>query len=219
MATDLPRPRGDGLQAEIYETLRTAILGGTLAPGERLLELHLARHFGTSQTPVREALRHLTQERLVEYRPRRGTYVRMPRLEEVADVYSLRAELEVWAARRFMSRATAEDHERLLVNVGELDRAATHGDYTGVVNADMQVHRALCEASGSPLLLEIWTAIDNRVRGLRASSSPPSKAALKDLADQHRGIVDAVLSGDAEAAEQLIREHMRAAPPDIPHGS
>lgn len=143
----------------------------------------------------------------------------MPRLAELEDVYSLRAELEVWAARRFLTRATDNDREPLLTILDELERAALHGDYGAVVKADMQVHRTICEGSGSPLLLEIWTAIDSRVRGLRARTRPPSRAELKELVDRHRRIVDAVLSGDEDRTERLIRDHMRTAPRDIPHDS
>lgn len=214
---ELPRVRGEGLQGEIYQLLRQAILTGTLAPGERLLELHLARQFGTSQTPVREALRRLVEERLVEYRPRRGTYVRKPRLGELEDVYSLRAELEAWAARRLIARKDANDHYRLRQALQRLEQAAAKRDIQGVVDADMEIHRTLCECCGSPLLLEIWTAVDSRVRGLRSHSPTPTRTEFRQLVDQHRGIVEALISGDIRLANRRIREHMRTAPQDIPH--
>lgn len=213
----LPRATGHGLQGEIYDMLKEAIVTGALAPGERLLQLSLAEHFGTSQTPVREALRRLVQESLVEYVPRRGTYVRKPRLSEVEDVYSLRAELEVWAARRFVERASEQDRAALQEHLRGLTKAAAEDDYQRFVDADMRLHEAVCRGSGSSLLFEIWTSVDNRVRGLRAASRSATSRRYPGLVEQHRAIVEALLHGDPETGERLIREHMAAGPQDIPH--
>lgn len=213
----LPRPQseGHGLQGEIHQTLKSAILSGALAPGTRLLQVQLADHFGTSQTPVREALRRLIQERLAEYVPRRGTYVREPRAAEVEDIYSLRAELEVWAARRFITRASEEERAELEQHLTDLNAAAAADAYLHFVDADMALHETICRGSGSPLLVEIWTAIDNRVRGLRTSSRRATTRRYPELAVEHSEIVRALLAGDAIAAEASLRKHLAEGPADI----
>lgn len=214
---NLPRPRveGHGLQGEIHDLLKEAILSGDLAPGARLLQAPLAEHFGTSQTPVREALRRLIQEKLIDYVPRRGAFVREPQREEVEDVYSLRAELEVWAARRFPARATARQRSALRRELRNLTEAAAADDYPGFVDADMALHEAICEGSGSELLVEIWTAMDNRIRGLRTSTRRATTRRYPELAVEHQAIVDALVTGDVDAAEQALRTHLAEGPGDI----
>ena len=214
---DLARPRADGhgLQGEIHDALREAILAGSLPPGARLLQAPLAEHFGTSQTPVREALRRLVQENLIEYVPRRGTFVRQPERTEVEDVYSLRAELEVWAAHRFPLRATARQRADLGRHLRNLSRAAAADDYQGFVDADMALHQTICEGSGSRLLVEIWTAMDSRVRGLRTSTRPATTRRYPELAVEHQEIVEGLLGGDVPAAERALRTHLARGPGDI----
>lgn len=212
-----PHSEGHGLQGEIHSTLKAAILGGELAPGFRLLQVPLAQHFGTSQTPVREALRRLVQEKLVEYVPRRGMYVRQPVQAEVEDVYSLRAELEVWAARRFVSRATEEQRAELSRHLDDLATATAADDYQAFIDADMALHETICRGSGSTLLVEIWTAMDNRVRGLRVSTREATRRRYPELAVEHEQIVRALLDGDVDLAERGLRQHLAEGPADILH--
>lgn len=214
---DLPRPHvdGHGLQGEIHDALRDAILTGGLPPGARLLQAPLAEHFGTSQTPVREALRRLIQENLIEYVPRRGAFVRQPERTEVEDVYSLRAELEVWAVHRFPLRATARQRADLRRHLRDLSEAAAADDYQGFVDADMGLHQTICEGSGSRLLVEIWTAMDSRVRGLRTSTRRATRRRYPELATEHQEIVEALLGGDVRAAEKALRAHLAEGPGDI----
>jgi DNA-binding GntR family transcriptional regulator len=214
---DLPHPRvdGHGLQGEIHDVLRDAILAGSLPPGARLLQAPLAEHFGTSQTPVREALRRLIQEKLIEYVPRRGAFVREPERTEVEDVYSLRAELEVWAAHRFPLRATGRQRAELRHHLRTLTKAAAADDYQRFVDADMALHQTICEGSGSELLVEIWTAMDNRIRGLRTSIRRATTRRYPELAIEHREIVEGLLRGDVPAAERALRTHLAEGPADI----
>lgn len=204
----LPRLRGAGLQEEIYQALRQAILRGALPPGERLRELSLARQFGTSQTPVREALRRLGQEGLVTTFPHRGTFVTRLSPAEVEEVYSLRAELESWAARRFVERAAPADLEALRGHLAAMRAAAARGDPAGVVEADLWFHRALCEGSGSALLVQLWTLIDGRVRGMMPVANLLYAGGLQQVAEIHGPILEALQAGDAAAAEARIRQHM-----------
>jgi DNA-binding GntR family transcriptional regulator len=95
------------LSEEAYDMLRAAILGGRLQPGERIVEADIARQMRTSRSPVREAVRKLEHETLVEYVPRRGTIVVGLSREDVADAYQLRAHLEAYGARLAATRASA----------------------------------------------------------------------------------------------------------------
>lgn len=196
-------------QQEAYERLKAAILAGALAPGARLTELDLARQFGTSQAPIREALRRLEPEGLVRAFPRRGTYVTRLTAREIEEVYSLRAELEAYAVRRYIERADSDAlalPRRLFV---ELRDAAARDDQAAVVETDIRFHRALCDGAGNALLGQVWALIDGRVRGMMAVGDLLS-GDLRRIAQLHLPLVEAIEARDAARAETLIREHLRA---------
>src|SRR4029077_10666689 len=96
------------LSEEAYDVLRAAILSGRLAPGARLVEADIARQMAISRSPVREAVRKLEREGMVEYKPRRGTVVVGLSRDDVADAYQLRAHLEAYGARLAAPPAAAE---------------------------------------------------------------------------------------------------------------
>lgn len=195
-------------QQEVYARLRAAILSGALAPGARLTELDLARQFGTSQAPIREALRRLEQEGLVRAFPRRGTYVTRLTAPEIEEVYSLRAELEAYAVRRYIERA---DRDALALPrrlLAELRDAAARDDQAALVEADLRFHRALCDGAGNDLLGQVWSLIDGRVRGMMAVGDLLS-GDLRRIAELHLPLVAAIEARDTTRAEALIREHLR----------
>lgn len=193
---------------EIYQRLKSAILAGVLAPGARLTELDLARQFGTSQAPVREALRRLEQEGLVRAFPRRGTYVTRLTSREVEEVYSLRAELEAYAVRRYIERADSDAMALPRRLLGELRDAAARDDQPALVETDLRFHRALCDGAGNALLRQVWSLIDARVRGMMAVGDLLT-GDLRRIAELHVPLVEAIEARDAALAETLIREHLR----------
>lgn len=194
---------------EVYDRLRAAILSGALAPGARLTELGLARQFGTSQAPVREALRRLEQEGLARAFPRRGTYVTRLTREEVEEVYSLRAELEAYAVRRYIERADPDALARPRQLLGALREAARRDDQPALVEADLRFHRALCDGAGNALLSQVWSPIDGRVRGMMAVGDLLT-GDLARIAELHLPLVEAIEARDAPRAEAALREHLRA---------
>lgn len=196
-----------GLQEEIYTEVRRLIVSGALMPGERLRELTLAREFGTSQAPVREALRRLFQEGLVTSVPHRGSFVAKPSLAEIEDVYLLRAEVESLAIRHFVVSAGDDAIGELYRCLEDMRVAVEVHDHAGGTDADMRFHRAICRGSGSSLLEDAWATIDNRVRGVQAIVAPHS-ALAKRLVDTHEPILRALARRDAAAAETLMRTHL-----------
>ncbi len=204
----LPPVREGGLQEAIYTTLREAITSGTLAPGERLRQLDLARQFGTSQAPVREALQRLTQEGLAVSLPNRGTAVARLSVDEIEEVYVLRAELESLAVRRFIQHATRTDLQKLRRAVKAMQTASRREDQVSFVEADARFHRIICEGSGSALLLQLWMPVDSRVRGMMSVANALFERGLPFVADMHVPILAAIEERDAARADALIREHM-----------
>jgi DNA-binding GntR family transcriptional regulator len=195
------------LSEEAYDALRAAILGGRLQPGARIVEADIARQMATSRSPIREAVRKLEHEGLVEYVPRRGTIVVGLSRAEVADAYQLRAHLEAYGARLAATHASEEQFARLLEMIERMRACATGNDLDGLVAADVEFHRAVCEASGSRRLLQAWETLNparwTLVSGLRATD-----LSLEQIAERHWPILAALQSRKPDNAETIIRSHI-----------
>lgn len=195
------------LSAEAYAVLRAAILGGRLPPGTRIVEADVARQMATSRSPVREAVRKLEHEGLVEYVPRRGTVVVGLSREDVEDAYQLRAHLEAYGARLAATRASEVHLTGLAEAIERMRGYAAANDLEGLVAADVEFHRSVCEASGSRRLVQAWESINperwTMVSGLRATDM-----SLEQIAERHWPIVAALRSGKPDNAEDIIRTHI-----------
>jgi DNA-binding GntR family transcriptional regulator len=195
------------LSEEAYDALRAAILGGRLQPGARIVEADIARQMATSRSPVREAVRKLEHEGLVEYVPRRGTIVVGLSRDDVADAYQLRAHLEAYGARLAATRASEVQLTRLLEMIERMRDCASTNDLEGLVAADVEFHRLVCDASGSPRLLQAWETLNparwTLVSGLRATD-----LSLEQIAERHWPILAALQSHKPDNAENIIRSHI-----------
>jgi DNA-binding GntR family transcriptional regulator len=207
-------PDRSTLADRIYDRLEAEILAGQLAPGSRLLIVPLAKRFGTSQAPVREAIQRLTEEGLAVTEPYAGTVLKVPSWSEVEEIYQLREELEAFAVRRIMSQAKVSfrsDHP-IKRALRELQRAVRTGAAMDIVDADMAFHRAVCTEAKSTLALELWSMITKRLRGARLTfESRQPDDQLSTVVERHQMLVEALESGDAPLAEQAFREHLSAA--------
>jgi DNA-binding GntR family transcriptional regulator len=195
------------LSEDAYDALRRAILGGQLAPGERIVEADIARQMVISRSPVREAVRKLEREGLVEYVPRRGTVVLGLSAEDVADAYQLRAHLEAFGARLAATRAGEEQLAQLAEMIERMHACAIAGDLPGLVAADVEFHRRLCQASGSRRLVQAWDSL-NPERWTLLSGLKATEFSLVQIADRHWPMLAALKSRNPETAESVIRRHI-----------
>lgn len=195
------------LSAEAYAVLRGAILGGRLPPGTRIVEADVARQMATSRSPVREAVRKLEHEGLLEYLPRKGTVVVGLSRGDVEDAYQLRAHLEAYGARLATTRASDAQLTQLEAKIESMRGYAVSNDLEGLVAADVEFHRSVCEASGSRRLLQAWETINperwTMVSGLRATDM-----SLEQIAERHWPILAALRSRKPDHAEDIIRGHI-----------
>lgn len=199
------------LADRIYDRLETEILAGQLEPGSRLLIVPLAKRFGTSQAPVREAIRRLTEEGLAVTEPYVGTVLKVPTWSEVEEIYQLREELEAFAVRRIMvnPKVSFRSDHPIKRALRELQRAVRTGAAMDIVDADMEFHRAVCTEARSALTLELWSLITKRLRGARLSfESRRPDDQLSTVVERHQSLVTALESGDVTLAEQAFREHL-----------
>lgn len=190
-----------GLRAEVYDSLRRAIVAGTLRPGQRVVEAEIARQMGISRAPLREAIRQLEQEGLLVSNPRRGTTVVQLTRADVEEVYTLRADLEARAIRRAICRLTADDLAELEALLQAMNDAAS------LLDADIAFHRAIVAAAGWSHLQRIWESLHPRTLTLYTLRTVADWSTQRH-ADRHRVVLDAIRAGDPDAAAEVIREHI-----------
>ena len=197
------------LSDAVKERLLEGILDGTYPPGSRIVETRVARELGTSQAPVREALRDLEALGVVEISPFRGARVRRPSLDELLEAYVIRAELEALAARLAMPGLAGNAHEGLAALLDEMLRCAADGDTIGEAAADAAFHAYLLDRADNGTLRRVWGTLEPYSRTYINMAVPGADRPL--MAELHRPILDAVRSGDAARAEAAIRRHFETA--------
>ncbi|NMR19057.1 GntR family transcriptional regulator [Cellulomonas fimi] len=212
--------RGTGLET-VYATVRGQIIDGSLGPGDRLTEPALAERLNVSRTPVREALRLLLAEGLVHRQLSGGLRVAPLRREDLARIFDIRARLEGLLARDASLRMTLEARSRLEKLLERMDRA--EGDESEILRLGREFHATVAECADNPwcsqLLHEIRGHVDRYKAWATSDPGRPAKAAV-----EHRAIFDALMSGDPDAADRVMQEHVvssavaarRALPPECP---
>lgn len=190
--------------------IRKAILRGDLEPGQRLVESEIAEQMGMSRVPVREALRQLETEGLVESIPHRGSFVAEISTIDLWEIYTLRAAIESLAVRIVTERASAETLARLQQSVADMAQAAREGDDSRMAALDLSFHEMLCRASGHSRLLNIWMSMIAQIRvfiDLTHTLCLPAEEVVR----LHTEVVDHIQNGRAEEAGQALARHIRDA--------
>src|SRR3954468_17623143 len=185
------------LRHDVRDGLVRSIMNAEYGPGDRLIEMNIAREYGTSQGPVREALRELEVLGFVRSEPRRGTYVRDTWQSGMLELYQLRGSLEEFATR-LATPLLAGDVSALQAEVDAMSAAAAEGDVEAVVDHSEGFHRLIIDASGNRLLSNVWTGLSIADHTELTMVALPM--ALETVATAHQPIVDAIAAGDVELA-------------------
>jgi DNA-binding GntR family transcriptional regulator len=192
------------LRHDVRDGIVRSILEGEVGPGDRLIEMHIAREYGTSQGPVREALRELEMLGFVRSVPHRGTYVRDPWQRGMLELYDVRAALEEFAARLATPRLR-DDVSALQAEVDGMAEAAARNDVQGVIEHSEGFHRLIVEASDNRLLQTMWSSLG--ITDHTAMTMVALDLDMATVAESHQPIVDAIAAGDVELACRVSREH------------
>jgi GntR family transcriptional regulator, gluconate operon transcriptional repressor len=195
-------PLGDRVAHE----LRVLIITGTLAPGTHLVEGPLAEQFDVSRGPVRDALKRLEAEGLVESR-RRGVFVKGLSAEDVDELYSLREALEAMALRLAMERAGADDWQRAEQHLTQMRAAADAADARAFARADLEFHGQFYALSGHRRLAAVW----EQYRPTFAVMLGVTNAQDRDLhpsAEAHADLLEAIRAKRGELTASLLSEHL-----------
>ena len=194
------------LRERALEALRSAITSGRYRPGDHLGEVDLATHLGVSRGTVREALRHLQQEGLVTAGNRGMLRVNEISPTEVRELFRVRAALESLAVTEIIRSA---DRARAVAALREaLARLeSTEGDFAANLEADLDFHLLLCRLSGNSMLVEAWRYLEGRVRVTIMNYESDEKPTMMSR-DRHLPVVEAIESGDVDAAVGVLEQHM-----------
>lgn len=198
------------LREIVLDKLRGAILNFQLLPGDRLVERDLCDRLGVSRTSVREALRHLESEGLVEFADAKGPRVAIITLADACDIYELRCVLEGMIVQLFTLNAKAKDIRALERALGENRKALEEGDLQQVLDSVQGFYDVLLEGSGNRIAATQLRQLQARISYLRATSV--SQANRRGASNQEmEKMVAAIKSGDPAAAHQASVDHVRAA--------
>jgi GntR family transcriptional regulator of gluconate operon len=200
----LEAPRS--LAEDAADRLREEILSGGFRQGEHLVEARIAEQLNISRGPVREAFKLLRAEGLLEEEPRRGTFVVSLAPSDVREIYGLRAAIEGRAARLLATDPAAPGVAELRGLLERIEEAVQAGDLPGVFRRDLEFHEGLCRLSGNGRLLEVFVRYVPMLRALLRLDERVYPS-LDDIAMQHRPMMDAIASGDAEEAARHAEEH------------
>ncbi|MET8005508.1 GntR family transcriptional regulator [Nonomuraea glycinis] len=201
------------LARQIRDSLVAGIVSGHFGPGERLVETRLAATYGTSQAPVREALRELEAMRLVETQPRRGTFVRPFVQETLRESYVVRAALEETATRLTLLAGTVPV-EAMRADVAAMRAAAESGDREASARASVSFHRRIVEAARNELLKLTWESLQIEAR--TSVTMVAAEVDLHDIVQDHAELLAAIEDGDLEVACRHARDHQWHYA-DLPH--
>ncbi|GLY90343.1 GntR family transcriptional regulator [Actinoallomurus iriomotensis] len=196
------------MQADVYERLRAEIVAGVFDAGAPLPEVALADRYGTSRTPVREALRRLEQDGLVE-RGDRGMRVRGRSPEEILEIYEARIALEATAAGAAAERHTELDLIRVRAAQDAMAASSTD-DPMAMAMANRAVHEAIWAAGHNGTIVDLLTRLNNHLTRYPATTLS-STGRWEEALREHEEIITAVGAGDREKAAELAGRHMTKA--------
>ncbi len=205
MVSALPLRR-EALGPQVAAMLRQAIVGREVPPGSLLVEEALAELFGVSRGPIRDALRQLENEGLVERRGRSYLAIDLS-ADEIADIYSLRELIEVHAVELAIQRANADELARVREHIEAMRLAAASDDHDEFGRADIQFHSALYEVAKHRRLLDVWTHQEPILRTL-IEQTVDIDSDLDASAEDHEVLLQLVESGDTARAVAELRAHL-----------
>ena len=207
-----PRSRTD----EAYFAIRRMLVLLEIAPGAVISEPALCERLELGRTPVREALKRLENDHLVQSFPRRGTFATTVDIRELAEITEIRLALEPVAVERAAERLSPATRAALLEVVDELEAIPDDADPFSLMRLDLDVHRAIYAASGSSHLadlLERYSLLATRIWCLAIDRMPDVVGHVRS----HLVVLEAILHGDGAAARTRVREHIERFEREIRH--
>lgn len=194
----------------IYKDLKDKVVKGEVLTSQRLQEDNLAKDYKTSRTPIRDALRKMEQENIIEKLPYGGYQIREVNVEEIEEIFGIRSVLESYAASLATERISEVGIQRIGNIINMSQKAIDNVEYDAFIDLDSEFHRLLYEASESEHLLRILQHLwDYFIRYRKASFY--SKLTMEVSLNDHRMIIEKMKAGEQRAVESLVKDHVNRA--------
>lgn len=202
---------GRSAEASLLDDVRQLVLSGEYPPGAPISEQRLTEAFHVSRTPVREALKQLQNEGLVEIRAKVGTFVREPTRREVSELFEVKEALEGLAAALMAKRGHIPELDTLRANLAASDAAVRSGNVSEYAELVRQFHTTVVDGSGNSKLREHYSRLMNQLayqKLVLKTVEHPGRPAVSSA--EHRRVVDMIEAKDAWGAERAMRTHVQA---------
>ncbi|MBT2734616.1 GntR family transcriptional regulator [Bacillus sp. ISL-7] len=200
-----------GITTQVSNAIREAIVTGEYEPGQKLSEMALSEHFQVSRTPIREALKQLEREGLVEIIPRVGTCVTKPTEQELRELFTLKEVLEGLAASLFTEKGDAAEIQKVHQAVADMEEALQTSDNKLYVQANSIFHETILEGANNSKLSYMFNLLLNQIpynRYVFITIGDPVRR--EQSLREHQAILAAIEKGDRIEAEKTMREHVKA---------
>lgn len=192
-----------------YETIKTGILEGKLISGEIYSELDLAKSFGISRTPVREAFLRLAAENLIIFHPRKGISVNYFSKEDIENIFELRQAIEEAAASKIVGNLSKDQIRSIQETIRQQEACIKDKDYDEnlFLEFDRKFHVFFVEISGNRFMVQTYNNIRDYIT-IPAREALRKKGRAKEVLGEHKAIVDALSGGDAERTKGAMKIHL-----------
>jgi DNA-binding GntR family transcriptional regulator len=195
------------LPEAVMAELRRFIVNGHLPAGTRLIETELAEQLQVSRATLRQAVRHLAFEGLVDVRPRRGVFVARMSTEVALEVCQARGVLEGCMARSACLVLATERIQDMRVFARRMGDAGRQGDVTGVAKLDIEFHTMVCDNQPNRRMAELWATLNAQNTAVLASRLAFHRYDWDDLVNFHLSLCDTLAMRDPDTAEKAVRDH------------
>ena len=199
------------ITAQVTNAIREAIIKGKFEPGEKLSEVSLSEYYQISRTPIREALKQLEREGLVEISPRVGTVVTKPTEKELAELFTMKETLEGLAAGLLVEQGNVKAIEEVRKSVVLMEKAVETSDHNLYVEANSIFHNVILEGADNSKLTYTLNLLLNQIgysRYVYLTIEAPQR--IEKSLQEHQAILQALLEGDRDKTEKAMRAHVRA---------
>jgi DNA-binding GntR family transcriptional regulator len=196
------------LHEQIVARVRDMIIDGSLAPGSRIVETALGAQLGVSRTPLREALKTLASEGLIDVQPGRGAIVHRDTPDQARDVLEVLMGIEAVAARLATVRASDDEIAEVRALHETMRRHFQRGERLAYYKLNLEIHARIGALSHNPELVALHKQYRARVERLRYSGSATHGMWLAAMAE-HDAMIDALEARDADRLAEVVRDHMR----------
>lgn len=196
------------LKEQVYEYLKNGIIMGQIAPGERLIEEKISETLKVSRSPIREAVRMLEKDGLLDVNATGGVTVANPSTEDYRNLYEIRVEMESLAAYYAAQRRNEEEVAAMRLYIEEMKKNVTADSFKELLDANFRFHESIVCASRNPFLETMTLQLRGVNSFYRKSILEKNPGYAQEALEDHEEIFQAIVDRDGDSARELMRQHI-----------